>query len=215
MAPDKGLAGWLRRRGIPFDSLQRIGATYREDRDELRVPVASLTGEVIYEVVRSFAPDAELRYRYPKGIRRGFWLFGLREARRSIRDLKQAVVVEGLSDALSLWAHGVPNAVAAMGSHMTPAQWALLDLICDSVIVLADGDDAGRRFAQEASDGSRYFTGSVIGAVIPGFDPGDFTGAGGDIIGVLSMLDDLRETYRYAEIASDVDLYFGVTRAED
>src|SRR5262245_50716697 len=83
---------------------------------------------------------------------KGHTLFGLYQARQSIRQEDNAVLVEGNFDVVSLHARGITNVVAPLGTACTAAQAKLLRRYTPTVTVLFDGDAAGRKATREARD---------------------------------------------------------------
>jgi DNA primase len=85
-------------------------------------------------------------------------LFGLFEARESIRQKRLALVVEGYMDVVMLAQCGVHNVVASMGTAFT--RWHMEKLLTqtDCVVFAFDGDKAGRQAARRALE-------SVVGMV--------------------------------------------------
>lgn len=77
-------------------------------------------------------------------------LFGLDVAIRAIRAAKEAIVVEGYMDAISLHAAGVDRAVASLGTAFSREHAKLLSRIAETVVFAYDSDDAGRRNAVRA-----------------------------------------------------------------
>lgn len=76
---------------------------------------------------------------------KGRQLFGLSLARSAIRAANEAVLVEGNFDCVRMREGGFQNVVAAMGTAVSAAQATLLARESDRVVVLFDGDDAGRK----------------------------------------------------------------------
>lgn len=79
--------------------------------------------------------------------KKGDNLYGLHAAREPIRQLRQAVVVEGNFDVLSLHQHGFANTIAPMGTALTEAQIQKLSRLLQPdghVVLMLDGDRAGR-----------------------------------------------------------------------
>lgn len=79
--------------------------------------------------------------------KKGDNLYGLHAAREPIRQLRQAVVVEGNFDVLSLHQHGFGNTIAPMGTALTEAQIQKLSRLLQPdghVVLMLDGDRAGR-----------------------------------------------------------------------
>ncbi|TXI25532.1 MAG: DNA primase [Roseateles sp.] len=77
-------------------------------------------------------------------------LFGLYEARESIRAKREALVVEGYMDVVMLSQSGVHNVVAAMGTAFTRLHLERLLSTTSRIIYAFDGDAAGRKAAWRA-----------------------------------------------------------------
>ena len=78
---------------------------------------------------------------------KGNTLFGLDLAYRSIREKKFAILVEGNFDVLAMHQAGFKNTVAPLGTAVTKMQLEALRRLGDRLIVLFDGDSAGRKAA--------------------------------------------------------------------
>ena len=72
-------------------------------------------------------------------------LFGLNHARKGIQKKKRAIVVEGYFDAMQLWNCGLSETVACQGTALTKEHMKSLSALTTEVILLFDGDDAGRK----------------------------------------------------------------------
>ncbi len=72
-------------------------------------------------------------------------LYGLFQARDSIRQTNEAIIVEGYMDCIKLQQLGINNVVATMGTALTSEQARLLKRYCEKVLLLYDGDEAGQR----------------------------------------------------------------------
>lgn len=81
---------------------------------------------------------------------KGGTLFGLKQAQRSIQEMRTAVITEGYTDVIACHQHGFTNVVAALGTAFTPKHAAILRRLCDRVVFLFDGDEAGQRAADRA-----------------------------------------------------------------
>jgi DNA primase len=102
-------------------------------------------------------------------------LYGLAAASDAIRRSREAIVVEGNFDVMTLHEAGIENAVAPMGTALTPEQIGLLGRMADRVVVVFDGDDAGVRAAQKAVP--LFVEADVDGRVArmpKGLDPDDY-----------------------------------------
>ncbi len=78
---------------------------------------------------------------YKKG--RNLYAFHL--ARDEIREKRQAILLEGYMDVVALHRHGFQNAVASLGTALTPEQAKLLKRVCDEAVFLYDDDEAGQK----------------------------------------------------------------------
>lgn len=77
-------------------------------------------------------------------------LLGLYQQSNEIRQSRQAVIVEGNFDMISLVVHGRKNVVAPLGTALTSSQVRLLRKHADRAVLLFDGDDAGKKAAIRA-----------------------------------------------------------------
>jgi len=77
-------------------------------------------------------------------------LYGLHLARRTIQTENKAIVVEGYTDVIACHQVGVTNVVATLGTALTPQHAQKLSRLCDEVILVFDGDEAGQRAADRA-----------------------------------------------------------------
>jgi len=75
---------------------------------------------------------------------KGRELFGLYTTKAGIRAHSTAMLVEGNFDVVTLYARGVTNAVAPLGTALTERQVRLLSRFCKRVHVAFDGDKAGQ-----------------------------------------------------------------------
>jgi DNA primase len=81
---------------------------------------------------------------------KGKVLYGLNPARIALSKSREAILVEGNFDVVSLAQAGIENVVAPLGTALTPEQADLLRRRADRVIVMFDGDGAGSAAAAKA-----------------------------------------------------------------
>jgi len=79
-------------------------------------------------------------------------LYGLHQARQSVRKQDNVYMVEGYTDVISLHQHGVENVVATSGTSLTPGQARLVKRQTENVTLLYDGDKAGVKAALRGVD---------------------------------------------------------------
>ena len=109
-------------------------------------------------------------------------LYGMDVARQAISESRRAIVVEGYTDCLAAWQAGVRETVAVLGTALGPRHAQLLRRYADRVVVVLDGDVAGRRRANEVLDLLLAEPVDLRIARLPaGMDPCDLlTGEGAD-----------------------------------
>ncbi len=138
-------AGLLRRssRGTFIDNF----------RNRLIFPIRDELGRPIAFGARKIDPEDEPKYlNSPDSevFHKGRTLYGLDLASRAIARQRTAIVCEGYTDVIALHDHGFEHAVATLGTALTREHADRLSRFCDTVILLFDGDAAGRRAADRA-----------------------------------------------------------------
>ncbi len=131
-------------------SKNRQGRVYDRFRGRVMFPIYNLAGQVIAFGGRGIEPDQEPKYLnssetpiYTKGEH----LYGLFQARRAISTEKSVLLTEGYVDVLTLHQHGFSNACGVLGTALTPSQVHRLAGLAKEVVLLFDGDRAGRKAA--------------------------------------------------------------------
>ena len=162
-APDSwdALSAHLKRKGasqLQIDGSGLVvkkeeGGSYDRFRGRLIFPVLDIQGRPIAFGGRTLKPDEDAKYinspetaAYTKGRN----LFGLNLARDEIRRLGYAVLVEGFLDLIIPYQFGIRNAVASLGTALTPEQVKLLARFARKVVVNYDGDRPGVQAAKRA-----------------------------------------------------------------
>jgi DNA primase len=137
---------YLAKRGIETCTAERFGIGFYRGAGifsgRLVIPIHNEDGQLVAYCGR--AVDAtEPRYRFPSGFAKSKVVFNLH---RALEAGKQSVVlVEGFFDCMKLHQAGVHSAVALMGSVLYALpQRALLQRF-QRVVLMLDGDAAGRR----------------------------------------------------------------------
>jgi len=78
---------------------------------------------------------------------KGRELYGLYEARQSLKEIPCLIMVEGYMDVIALAQYGIANAVATLGTALTENHLQKLFRYTSEIIFCFDGDNAGRRAA--------------------------------------------------------------------
>jgi DNA primase len=156
MAPsawDQVLTG-SQRAGFKIDELQaagliqkgRQGGHYDRFRKRITFPIRDQRGRVLGFGARALSADSKPKYlNSPEGelYRKSYTLYGIDRARGPIAKARRAIVVEGYTDVLALQQAGVEDAVAIMGTAITPEQLSMLAGLTESVVLALDADQAG------------------------------------------------------------------------
>jgi DNA primase len=199
-----GLKHFLVQQEVSLEMAQRLGllATrrgggfYDAFRHRLMFAVSDKTGRVVAFSGRALAEPSEEQVRSagmrpmgrgdghepPKYVNspespiyvKGENVFGLYEARSSIRQQQEAVVVEGNFDVLSLHARGFTRVVAPLGTAFTTSQARLIKRYAPTMVIMFDGDKAGRKATEGARLPAREAGLAVkVGRMPDGSDPDD------------------------------------------
>lgn len=105
-------------------------------------------------------------------------LYGIHLAKKPIIDSRTAVIVEGYTDVIAAHQAGAANVVATLGTALTAEHVQVLRRFAEKVVLVFDGDEAGRKAADRAVE--LFLTGEVdvAIAILPGGqDPADVLSA--------------------------------------
>jgi DNA primase len=137
---------YLRRRGLKPETLIQFGCGYFPGRGSMAgrvvIPIHNERGELIAYAGRA-VDQSKPKYKLPSGFRKSEVLFNFHR----VVSRNEVIVVEGFFDCMKLYQAGVGNVVALMGSALSDRQRKLLAQFA-RVILLLDGDDAGREGAR-------------------------------------------------------------------
>jgi DNA primase len=112
----------------------------------LVIPIHDQCGELVAYCGRALG-NSEPRYRFPAGFAKSEILFNFHRAAAAAKPA--VVLVEGFFDCFKLHQAGVHSVVALMGSALYEPQQQLLLERFQRVILMLDGDVAGRRATTE------------------------------------------------------------------
>lgn len=140
---------YLEQRGIQWQTAAWFGAGYYGGSGFLRgrmvFPIHEERGELVAYAGRTM-DGHEPRYLFPPGFRKSQVVFNLHRAvEAAARQGGVAIVVEGFFDCLKVHQTGYGNVVALMGASVSERQSELLDTYFRKLVVMLDGDEAGRR----------------------------------------------------------------------
>jgi DNA primase len=150
----------MRAAGLVQASQQGRG-DYDAFRSRITFPICDARGRVQGFGGRAVLPDQKPKYKNsPEGelYRKRRTLFGIDRARPAITKAGRAVVVEGYTDVLACHQAGITEAVAVMGTAITPEQVRILAAYTEEVVLALDADRSGREAmlrAQTVASGKR------------------------------------------------------------
>src|SRR5690606_20924454 len=131
------------------------GHVYDKFRDRVMFPIHDRRGRVIAfggRVLRAEDSPKYLNSPETPLFHKGRELYGLWQVRQANQKIARLVVVEGYMDVVALFQHGIPQAVATLGTATTPDHAELLFRNAPDVYFCFDGDAAGRRAAARAME---------------------------------------------------------------
>ena len=186
-APQKGsgLLELIRREKFSFKDAERLGLIgdrggqryYEKFFGRVMFPIIDPAGKVLGfggRVLEQGLPKYLNSSETPL-FHKAATLYGLYQAKDSIRQLDRVLVVEGYLDVVALSQFGVAYAVATLGTALTPDHVRRLARYTRNIIALFDGDDAGHKAAARSFE--IFIEAGLLGraAFLPkGEDPDSF-----------------------------------------
>ena len=188
------LDNFLRRKKFPLEIAEKNGLVikrsnkegyYDRFRNRIIFPIVDVDSKVVGFGGRVIngedspkyinSPESEIYHK--RSI-----FFGLDRSKDFIRRTEKAIIVEGYMDYLSLYAAGIKNAVATLGTSLTQEHSLLLRRYTDKVAVVFDGDKSGKDASIRVLEVFLKVGISPSIVVLPqGHDPDSFiTRSGGD-----------------------------------
>lgn len=125
-------------------------------RNRVIYPIHNLTGKVVALAGRILtnekgvakyinSPETELYHK-------SYVLYGMSQAKNTIRTEDNCLLVEGYMDVLSLYQAGITNVVASSGTSLTEDQIKIISRFTKNITILYDGDTAGIKAAIRGTD---------------------------------------------------------------
>lgn len=184
----ESLSALLSRKGYDMDEMVESGLILRRESDgqyfdrfrgRVMFPIRDEFGKVIAFSGRILNANAEeAKYlNSPESpiFQKSEILYNLDIARSSIRKSRKVIIMEGFMDVLAANRAGVVNAVATMGTSLTPQHITKLKRLVSNVTICYDGDSAGFEAAKRAAIMLNDAQLTVDVAVLPEkLDPDDY-----------------------------------------
>ena len=140
-------------------TISNAGTVFDAFQDRIMFPLTDDTGRVIAFSGRLWkeAVDGshQAKYKNSRSTRlfnKSFELYHLDQAKTSAKKLREMYVMEGFMDVIAAYRVGIENAVASMGTALTPEHVHHLSHFTKKVILTYDGDKAGLEATVKALD---------------------------------------------------------------
>ncbi|MBQ2864442.1 MAG: DNA primase [Clostridia bacterium] len=183
----------LRKRGYSFEIMQKAGIIDKNQRGgyydvyakRLIFPIINSNDNVVGFSARVLDPNSNPKYRNTGEtpvFQKNECVYGINLIKklRRTEELKEIIIVEGQMDVISVHKSGVKNAVACLGTALTPNHAKQLKKYCNKVVVCFDGDGAGKKATLRSLDILVSAGLDVYVASMPaGIDPDEYVLANG------------------------------------
>lgn len=139
-------------------SERESGGYYDRFRNRIMIPIRDENGRMAGFGARILDPNDQPKFlNSPQTavFDKGRLLYGLDRARKPIRAVDQAVIVEGYLDVIALHQAGYENAVSPMGTALTEDQMRLLKRFTRKIVLALDPDAAGQKAVLRGLDAAR------------------------------------------------------------
>lgn len=125
------------------------------------IPIFDSYNNLLALSVRPATSDPEIidkcgKY-WNESYEKGWQLFGLNAARMSIVQMGFVIIVEGQFDVMAMHSFGFTNTVGVLGGAFTPMQAELLKRWTRQIVLMFDGDNAGREHNQRCLNILNYY----------------------------------------------------------
>ena len=150
-----GLYGYLRKHSCDIGKAIELGLLIKSDSNRI---YDRFRGRIIFPIFSESDPHTPIAFggrtifddpsKYLNSpdtplYKKSKHLYGFHLSKKSIRETKYAVLVEGYFDMVSLYQQGIENVAASLGTALTENQVYLLKRFSDQVYIFYDSDKAG------------------------------------------------------------------------
>jgi DNA primase len=127
--------------------VRESGGFYDRFTERVIFPIHSISGRVVAFGGRTLRTDKNVA-KYQNSPESEVYskkqtLYGIFFAKKAIAQQRNAILVEGYTDVISMHQAGIENVVASSGTSLTVEQVKLIKRFTDNVTVIYDGDPAG------------------------------------------------------------------------
>lgn len=209
-----GLTSALIKRGVAIADIEKASLGYpakypkpgQEGYDffqsRITIPIKDSFGRIIGFGGRTVV-DHPAKYKNSREtdlFQKSRTLFGADLAATAARKQNRVVVTEGYMDAMQLWAHGIDETVAILGTALTAHHMRALSRMAHTVYLVFDGDKAGIRAGLKSVEAALTVPGLNIKVLsLPdGHDPDSYVAAFGRDAFLEAMQGTSEELFQFA-----------------
>lgn len=154
------LLNYLSRKGYKPEAVKKAGlavqgqkGVYDTFRDRILFPIYDLKGDAVAFGGRSIDGSEPKYLNSPETpiFNKRKVLYGLDRAKDTVKKGGNALFMEGYMDVITAHLHGFSNAVAPLGTALTPEHGKLIKRFTEEVVVVFDSDQAGVKAAKKAA----------------------------------------------------------------
>ena len=186
--------------GLVIPKANGGGSFYDRFRGRLIFPIEDVGGSVIAfggRIIGEGEPKYLNTSESPVYIK-GRNLYGLNRTKEEIRKKGYAILVEGYFDLITLWASGIRNVIATLGTALTRDHVDLMRRYTSHVVAVFDPDEAGKKALTRSIE--LFLSGNMHakGAVLPdGHDPDQYLRTHGkeSFMGIIDEAESLVDYY--------------------
>jgi len=185
--------------GLAIQSTRGASEVYDRFRGRIMFPIRDLVGKTVGFGARILSQDSRTVKKQANFTQSAKYIntpetriyskskniYGLYDAKNSIVEMDQAIIVEGYTDVMALHQSGIKNAVASCGTALTSEQVGVLGRFTKNVVLVFDSDDAGVSASLKGMDRLKdynerldlYIEGNIdmkVAVLEEGYDPADF-----------------------------------------
>lgn len=156
---------YLKKLGYSYEIMQKAGIVEKNQYGKyydvfakrLIFPIINSNDNVVGFSARVLDPKMNPKYRNTGDtpvFQKNELVYGINLIKKLKRSepLNEIIIVEGQMDVISVYKAGVKNAVACLGTALTPNHAKQLKRFCDKVVVCFDGDGAGKKATLRSLD---------------------------------------------------------------
>jgi len=183
------LLQFFSKKGMPLKLVEKSGLIvprksnngfYDRFRDRIIFPIFDLSGQTIGFGGRILDDSTPKYLNSPETpvYNKGRSLYGIYQAKSRCREKETVYLVEGYTDLLALYQHGIENAVASLGTALTGDHVRLLKGLTGTagkVILVFDSDEAGIKAARRSIEVfDKEYVNAQIFVLPTGHDPDSY-----------------------------------------